>query len=94
MVLSEIGYYLDAGTLRAVLDREVPKLLSGATVIAAHWRHRVPDYPMTGDHTNDVIAETPGLHPVGGYRDDDVVIDVFDTATSLSVAARTGVPGV
>ena len=48
---------------------------------------------MTGDHTNDVIAATPGLHRIGGYRDEDVVIDVFDTATPASVAARTGVPG-
>jgi SAM-dependent methyltransferase len=94
VVLSEIGYYLHADALRAVLDREVPRLLSGATVIAAHWRHHVPDYPMTGDHANDVIAATTDLHRIGGYRDDDVVIDVFDTATSLSVAARTGVPGV
>lgn len=94
VVLSEVGYYLDADALRVVLEREVPRLLSGATVIAAHWRHRVEDYPMTGDHTNEVIAATPGLHHIGGYRDDDVVIDVFDTATSLSVATRTGVPGV
>ena len=72
----------------------MPRLSRGATVIAAHWRHPVPDYPMTGDHANDVIAATPGLHLVGGYRDEDVVIEVFDTASPTSVAARTGVPGV
>ncbi len=94
VVLSEVGYYLDASALRELLDREVPRLMRGATVIAAHWRHPVPDYPMTGDHTNDVIAATPGLHLVGGYRDEDVVIEVFDTASPTSVAARTGVPGV
>ncbi len=94
VVLSEVGYYLDAATLRQVLDRELPRLTHGATVVAAHWRHPVADYPMTGDQTNDVIAATPGLHRIGGYRDEDVVIDVFDTAASVSVAARTGVPGV
>jgi hypothetical protein len=94
VVLSEVGYYLDGETLRAVLDRELPRVMNGATVVAAHWRHHVPDYPMTGDHTNDVIAATPGLHQIGGYVDKDVVIDVFDTATSASVATRTGVPGV
>jgi hypothetical protein len=93
VVLSEVGYYLDAATLRRVLDREVPQLAKGATIIAAHWLHAVSDYPMTGDHTNDVIAATPGLHHIGGYRDEDVVIDVFDTATAASVAARTKVPG-
>lgn len=36
VVLSEVCYYLQPATLRAVLDREVPRLASGATVLAAH----------------------------------------------------------
>ena len=71
----------------------MPRLTNAATIVAAHWRHPVADYPMTGDETNDVVAATPGLHHIGGYRDDDVVVDVFDTASSASVATRTGVPG-
>lgn len=93
IVLSEVGYYLEATALRAILDRELPRLTNPATIVAAHWRHPVADYPMTGDQTNDVVAATPGLHRIGGYRDDDVAIDVFDTATPVSVAARTSVPG-
>jgi nodulation protein S (NodS) len=93
IVLSEVGYYLEAAALRGILDRELPRLTDTATVVAAHWRHPVADYPMTGDETNDVIAASPGLHRIGGYRDDDVTVDVFDTATSASVAERTGVPG-
>jgi SAM-dependent methyltransferase len=93
VVLSEVGYYLQPNALRAVLDRECPRLSPGATVVAAHWRHRVDDYPMSGDHANDVIAATPGLHLIGSYRDADVAIEVFDTATDASVAARNGVPG-
>ena len=34
---------------------------------------------MSGDHANDVIAATAGLHHLGGYRDTDVAMDVFDT---------------
>ena len=93
VVLSEVCYYIDASALRAVMDREVPRLAHGATVLAAHWRHPVPDYPITGDHANDVIGATAGLHHLGGYRDADVAIEVFDTGTATSVAARTGVPG-
>ena len=93
VVLSEVGYYLQASTLREMLDREVPRLDNPATVVAAHWRHSVEDYPMTGDQTNGVIAATAGLHRIGGYRDEDVAIEVFDTATPASVAARTDVPG-
>ena len=61
--------------------------------MAAHWRHRVAEYPLSGDQTNDIVAATEGWHHVAGYRDEDMVIDVFDTAAAISVAARTGVPG-
>jgi hypothetical protein len=93
VVLSEVCYYLDPAVLRAVMDREVPRLARGTTLLVAHWRHPVADYPMTGDHANDVIGATAGLHHLGGYRDADVAIEVFDTGTPTSVAARTGVPG-
>jgi predicted O-methyltransferase YrrM len=92
LVLSEVGYYLAPGALRSVLDRECPRLAAGATVIAAHWRHPVDDYLMSGDDVNDVVGATTGLHAIGSYRDADVAIDVFDTADGASVAARTGVP--
>jgi hypothetical protein len=93
VVLSEVCYYLTPAVLRAVMDREVSLLACGATVLAAHWRHLVADYPMTGDHANDVIGATAGLHHLGGYRDADVAIEVFQAATPMSVAARTAVPG-
>jgi hypothetical protein len=92
VVLSEVGYYLTPDALRSVLDRECPRLACGATVLAAHWRHPVDDYPMSGDRANEVVAATAGLHRIGSYRDADVAIDVFDTADGASVAARTGVP--
>ena len=47
VVLSEIGYYLEAAELRTVLSREVARLVRGTVVIAAHWRHRgrgLPDH--------------------------------------------------
>jgi len=81
VVLSEVCYYLDPAVLRAVIDREVPQLAAGATVLAAHWRHPVADYLMTGDRANDLIGATAGLHHLRGYRDADVTIDVFAAGT-------------
>lgn len=93
VLISEIGYYFDAPTLRATLDREVPRLQPDAAIVAAHWRHPVAEYPLSGDTATAIIAATPGLHRIGRYEDDDVVIEVFETGSARSVAARTGVPG-
>ncbi|MEN3223320.1 SAM-dependent methyltransferase [Mycolicibacterium porcinum] len=93
LVLSEVAYYLEEELLAETLRRGCLRLTRGATVIAAHWRHVVADYPLTGDQANRVIAATPGLTSLGGYRDRDVVIEVFDTGSAASVAARDGVPG-
>jgi len=94
IVLSEVAYYLDAASLRAVLDRECPLLSTDTTVVAAHWRHPVRDYPLTGDEANFIVRDTDGLQTLAHYSDDDVVIDVFANGGGQSVAARTGVPGV
>ncbi len=93
LVLSEVAYYLEADTLAAALHREIAPLQPGATVVAAHWRHGVADYPLSGDAAHAVIASTPGLTLLGSYRDRDVLIDVFDTGDGRSVAAREEVPG-
>jgi SAM-dependent methyltransferase len=93
VVISEVAYYFDAVALRTIVDREVSRLQSNTTLITAHWRHPVADYPLSGDAATDVIGATPGLHHIGGYRDDDVVIEIFHTGGPESVAARTGVPG-
>lgn len=90
VVLSEVAYYLDGESLARILHRELPKLAPGATVLSAHWRHPVPEYPLTGDAAAEIIAAAPGLTPVGRYRDRDVVIEVFDTGDGCSVAQRAG----
>ena len=93
VVLSEVGYYLEAPLLSSVLARECPRLGRGATVIAAHWRHRVEDYPLTGDEADAIVARTPGLHRQARYLDDDVVLGLFSVGAVPSVARDTDVPG-
>lgn len=93
VVVSEVAYYLHAETLRRVFDRECAQLATGATIIAAHWRHRVEDYPLTGDEANALIGATPDVFAIAHYDDADVVIDVWTKGRSESVAERTDVPG-
>ncbi|WAJ46530.1 SAM-dependent methyltransferase [Mycobacterium sp. Aquia_216] len=93
LVLSEVAYYLEADALAGVLERECARLQPGTNVVAAHWRHPVADYPLTGDAAHTVIARTPGLISLGRYQDRDVVIEVFDMGDGRSVATRDKVPG-
>jgi cyclopropane fatty-acyl-phospholipid synthase-like methyltransferase len=91
IVLSEVAYYLSAPALRAVLDRECRRLRAGTTIIASHWRHRVEDYPLSGDEANAAIAETDDVNELAAY--DDVAIAVFVKGPAQSVATRSEVPG-
>jgi SAM-dependent methyltransferase len=93
VVISEVAYYLSAETLRTVLDREGARLAAATTVVAAHWRHPVADYPLSGDEVNELIGATAGLTSLARYRDDDVVIDVLVKGPAESVATRGDVPG-
>lgn len=93
VVISEVAYYLHPDTLRQVLDRECARLATGTTVVAAHWRHPVADYPMSGDRANGLIVATAGLTRAANYQDDDVVIDVLVKGPWQSVAVREAVPG-
>jgi hypothetical protein len=93
IVLSEVAYYLTGPTLREVLDRECRRLRAGTTIIAAHWRPRVEDYPLSGDEANALIAATDDLYQTAVYTDDDVVIASYSKGWAPSVAAGSGVPG-
>ena len=77
VVLSEVGYYLDATALRAALDTMMGNLEPNATVVCVHWRHHVDDYPLSGDDVHRIAAATDGLAELGRYTDEDMAIVVF-----------------
>ena len=91
VVLSEVLYYLDGADLRVALDALPAVLAPGATVLGVHWRHPVADHPQGGDAVHAALRATPGLHRLGGWSDDDVVLDVLVAGPDTrSVAARAG----
>ncbi len=93
IVLSEVGYYLGEQDLRAVCGQAVAHLEDGGTLLAVHWRHPVADYPLTGDRVHALIGETAGLVRLGGYCDDDVILEVFEASTG-SVNSVAGIEGL
>lgn len=91
VVLSEMGYYLDAPALVRALVDVVAVLEVGATLLACHWRHPVSDYPLGGDAVHAAVAATPGLSRLGGWQDEDVVVGVWEAGPPRpSVAGREG----
>jgi cyclopropane fatty-acyl-phospholipid synthase-like methyltransferase len=92
IVISEVGYYLDADDLTSAATRVVEHLEAGGTLVAAHWRHDVDDYPISGDRVHEIIAATTGLALLSRYLDEDVRIEVFvaSDGPAVSVASTDG----
>lgn len=92
IVVSEVGYYLDAADLASAMTRAVDHLEPGGTLVAAHWRHDVDDYPISGDRVHEIIAATTGLALLSRYLDEDVRIEVFvaSDGPAVSVASTDG----
>jgi hypothetical protein len=88
VVLSEVGYYLDAAGFVRLAELAV----GGARdLLAVHWRHPVDDYPLGGDEVHDLLAAAAG--PAGmarlvSHREDDLCLDVW-SHDHRSVAVRT-----
>lgn len=87
VVLSEVGYYLDAKDLEQLLDLVDRDLAPDGTVVACHWRHPVPDYPQTGDAVHAALSRWPRLSRV---EEADFLLDVLCPHGVIPVAAREG----
>lgn len=91
VVLSEVGYYLDADECAVMVSLAVHR---ARDLVAVHWRHPVAEYPLTGDQVHAILAEAAadaGMHRLVDHREDDVRLDVW-SHDARSVAERTGVP--
>ena len=60
LVLSEIGYYFDPPTLRALLQRTLAAATPGACLLGVHWTGHSRDHVLHGDAVQELIAEAAG----------------------------------
>lgn len=89
IVISELGYFLDAHSLDDVAERARHSLLPGGTVLACHWRRPIHGCPMTGDAVHKRLAQVLQLPTLCEVREVDFVLDVWSSDPS-SVAQREG----
>jgi SAM-dependent methyltransferase len=92
IVFSELLYYFGEGDLEMVLHRAVSALRPGGTLIAVHWRHRVPEYPGSGDDVHKAVNRQPGLARLASYADPDFLAEAYlrSDGDPVSVAQAEG----
>jgi Nodulation protein S (NodS) len=91
VLLSEMGYYLDARDCRRLGARAAA---GSRDLVAVHWRHPVDDYPLSGDEVHRILADScsgAGMTHLVEHIEDDFLLDVW-SHDARSVALRTGVP--
>jgi SAM-dependent methyltransferase len=91
VVIGEVGYYLAGTDLQLAVNAAVDHLHSGGCLLAVHWRHPAPGYPLRGDKVHALIDEHVELGRLGRYLDEDFVLDVWTRGPAVSVARQQGV---
>jgi SAM-dependent methyltransferase len=61
LVCSEVLYYLDEAETERFLDQARRSLEPGGTLLAVHWRGRVPETGRDGDEVHAQLAATAGF---------------------------------
>jgi hypothetical protein len=77
VVLSEIAYYFDRTDLASVMACVIGSTKPGAHVVGVHWLGET-DYPLSGELTHGIIAETPGLFTVVHHREPEFLLHVWE----------------
>lgn len=90
IVLSEVGYYLEREDARRAIDCAAEHLNRSGSLLAAHWRHPVAEYPTTGDDFHLLLNATRGMERASRYIDADVVIDLLRPIGTRSVGDEEG----
>lgn len=91
VVFSEIGYFWDVRDLQTAISRMRRCLRSGGHLVACHWRHPVPENPVTGDGVHVALRTDPRLTTLVLHEEEDFLLEVFAAGRASSVARETGI---
>lgn len=89
IVISELGYFLDAQRVDALANYARASLMPGGTVLACHWRRPIQGGELDGDAVHDRLARRLGLKVISEVREADFVLHVWSD-DARSVAEREG----
>ena len=90
IALSEVGYYCGAADFELLLDLAVASMTADGVLVACHWRHPVPEYPLTGDQVHAALGRRKTLALLANHIEDDFRLQVYVRPPAVSVARATG----
>ncbi len=90
IVLSEVGYYCSRADLSVLTRSAASSLTDGGVLLACHWRHPVPDYPLSGDAVHATLRQESGLDVLVEHVEQDFRLDILVRPPARSVATAEG----
>jgi SAM-dependent methyltransferase len=91
VVISELGYFLEADALDALIRKVRGSLRPGGTVLACHWRRPIEGCALNGDEVQQRIGRGLELASLTRIVDTDFLLEVW-CVDDESVAQREAIP--
>ena len=89
IVLSELGYYLDADDLGRVIDRALASLTADGQLLACHWRPPIDGCPQSAEQVHAMLEERLAMPLVASHHEHDFLLDLW-SRDGTSVASLEG----
>ncbi|MFJ7281504.1 SAM-dependent methyltransferase [Pseudomonas sp. NPDC099000] len=89
IVLSEIGYYLDADDLKRLIEHAAESLTADGQLLACHWRPPIDGCPLNARQVHDLLHEHLHLPRLVLHQEADFLLELW-SREPRSVAALEG----
>ena len=89
IVLSEVGYYLDAGDLKQLIEHAAQSLTADGQLLACHWRPAIDGCPLNARKVHDLLHEHLPLPRLVLHQEADFLLELW-SREPRSVAALEG----
>lgn len=89
IVLSEIGYYLDADDLKRLIQQATQSLTADGQLLACHWRPPIEGCPLNARQVHDLLHEHLHLPRLVLHQEADFILELW-SREPRSVATLEG----
>ncbi|MET0779135.1 MAG: SAM-dependent methyltransferase [Pseudomonas mandelii] len=89
IVLSEVGYYLDADDLKRLIEQAAQSLTADGQLLACHWRPPIDGCPLNARQVHDLLHDHLHLPRLALHQEADFLLELW-SREPRSVAALEG----